>query len=60
LQKAETSLRDLLKTRSVVGALCEARGSWTWQDVYRSVLTFFRKEAEKILAVRAFFGKCGG
>ncbi len=51
LQKAEASLRDLLETRGVTSALSDARASLSWKDVYRSVLAFFKKEAEKLLTV---------
>ena len=51
MQKAEVSLRELLQQRGVVAALSEPRPSWSWQDVYRTVLAFFKKEAEKLLAV---------
>jgi hypothetical protein len=51
VQKAEASLRDLLETRGVTSALSDARASLSWKDVYRSVLAFFKKEAEKLLAV---------
>jgi hypothetical protein len=51
VQKAEASLRDLLETRGVTSALSDARASLSWKDVYRSVLAFFKKEAEKLLTV---------
>jgi hypothetical protein len=55
VQKAEASLRQLLQDRTVLAALSDQqqgqRSTWSWQDVYRAVLTFFKKETEKLLAV---------